>query len=111
MSLYRVVIIVLCVAGLVGCVSFVVRYSIQSRRTKLGPWWRHEIGWWLALVPLNLASLFLLVMLNNISLDWPGREWVTIALFTAYVVETWWPGRLLSKLNRPHGTEKEEVSR
>lgn len=110
MSVYSWVIVVLCGAGLAGCVSFVVRYSIMSRRTAMGPWWRHEFGWWLAAVPLNLAALFLLVMLNNISAEWPGRRTVTIALFTAYVAETWWPGRLLSKVNRPQRTDK-EVSR
>lgn len=110
MSVYSGVIVGLCGAGLLGCLSFVIRYSLVSRRTDLGPWWRHELGWWLAAVPLNLASLFLLVMLNNISTDWPGRRVVTLILFSAYVVETWWPTRLLSKLNRPQRTD-EEVSR
>lgn len=110
MSAYSWVIVSLCATGLLGCMSFVVRYSVVSRRTNLGPWWRHEVGWWLAAVPLNLASLFLLVMLNNLDAEWPGRRAVTVLLFTAYVIETWWPVRLLSKLNRPQRTG-EEVSR
>lgn len=110
MTAYRWVLVGLCMVGLVGNVAFVVRYTVLSRQTRLGPWWRHEIGWWLAVPPLNLATLFALVMLNNLASNWPGRPAVTIILFTAYVLETWWPFRLLSTLNRPQRTD-EEVSR
>lgn len=109
MSAYTVAIVALCGTGLLGCAVFIARYTWMSLHTLKGPWWQHETGWWLVAVPLNLAALFVLVIANNLIDDWPGRPQVTLILFTLYVVETWWPLRLVSKMNRPRRTN-EEVS-
>jgi len=82
--------------GFVGCLAFVVSYWWQTR----GAWWKEEAGRFMMAVYVNLAILFLLVMVNQQFEDWPGRRWVTFILFLTYVLETWWPLRLLTKAQR-----------
>jgi hypothetical protein len=77
--------------GLLGCITFVVRYWIVTG----GAWSTREAGRFLMAVYVNLAALFALVLMNQIWDDWPGKRPITFVLFAAYVIETWWPMRLL----------------
>lgn len=103
MTPYRIFLLALCAVGLLGCVVFVVRYQRRSR----GAWWDTEAGRWLMIGRAEKGALFGLVLMNNLMTDWPGRQAVTLVLFAAFVMLTWWPSRLLSRVNRPRRTEKE----
>jgi len=83
-------------AGLVGCVTFVLRYAIRSR----GAWRRSEAGRFMMVTYFCTGALFTSVLASQIFGDWPGRRIVTVILFSAYVVFTWWPQRLLTKAGR-----------
>lgn len=106
MTAYRLVLLAFCGTGLLGSLVFVVRYQLRSR----GAWLDSEAGRWMMIGRAEKAALFALVFLNNLIMDWPGRQGVTIVLFGAFVLLTWWPSRLLSKATRPHRTD-EEVQR
>lgn len=103
MTVYRLVLLLLCGFGLLGCLVFVVSYQLRSR----GAWIDSEAGRWMMIGRAEKAALFALVLVNNIIPDWPGRQSVTIVLFGTFVLLTWWPSRLLSKVNRPRRTDKE----
>lgn len=103
MTVYRMVLLTFCAAGLLGCLVFVARYQHISR----GAWRDSEAGRWMMIGRAEKAALFALVMVNNAVMNWPGRQAVTLFLFGAFVALTWWPSRLLSKVNRPHRTDKE----
>src|SRR5882672_7503319 len=79
--------------GLLGCITFVIRYAILSR----GAWRRSEAGRFMIIVYANLGALFLSVLANLIFDGWPGRRPVTLILFSAYVIFCWWPHRLLNR--------------
>jgi hypothetical protein len=91
---YKWVLVAITIAGLLGCLTFVVRYAILSK----GAWFNTEAGRFMMIVYTTLGSLFSLILANQIfGLDWFGREVVTLILFTMYVVFAWWPNRLLTK--------------
>ncbi len=106
MTPYRVFLLALCVLGLLGCLVFVIGYQVRSR----GAWRDSDAGRWLMIGRAEKAALFALVIVNQLFPAWPGRQFVTVAIFTVFVALTWWPSRLLSKAFRPQRTDK-EVSR
>lgn len=92
--MYRWFLIGITAIGLVGCLSFVVFYAIISG----GRWRRTDAGRFMMIVQANLGTLFALILTNQVlGTDWPGRQAVTLILFSSYVVETWWPLRLLRR--------------
>jgi len=91
MTPYSAALLVITGVGLAGCLFFCVAYWLRSG----GAWWRTEAGRFLMTVYANLAALFALVIANQVFGQWPGRQAVTLTVFCAYVVETWWPARLL----------------
>lgn len=93
---YKVLLFIITATGFVGCLSFVVTYWIKSG----GDWWHTETGRFLFVVYVNLGSLFLLIMTNQVFGDWPGRKLVTLGLYITYAVESWWPLRLLIRAQR-----------
>lgn len=104
MTLYRLVLMAFCVAGMLGCLVFVIRYQVRSH----GAWRDSEAGRWLMIGRAEKGALFALVIAGQIAPDWPGRQAVTIVMFGAFVALTWWPSRLLSRaMNRPRMTDKE----
>lgn len=103
MTVYRWVLLGLCMAGFLGCVVFVVRYQLRSR----GAWIDSEAGRWMMIGRAEKGALFALVTTNQAIGDWPGRESATLILFSAFVALTWWPSRLLSNAFRPHRTDEE----
>lgn len=106
MSPYQLTLFILCLLGFLGCLVFVVQYQRYTR----GAWRDRESGRWLMIGRAEKAALFLLVTVNQVIPDWPGRQAVTLTLFGIFVALTWWPARLLSKANRPRRTA-EEVTR
>jgi len=90
--IYRMLSLLVTIMGLVGCLTFVTRYWVLSG----GRWRDTYAGRFFVVVYSNLAALFLLIIANQIFGDWPGRKVVSLALYLAYVAQTWWPIRLLS---------------
>ena len=93
---YKVLAFLITASGFIGCTIFVTRYWVLSG----GRWKDTEAGKFLIAVYVNLGLLFLLIMVNTVFGDWPGRKVVTLALYMAYVAQTWWPIRLLNKAQR-----------
>lgn len=89
---YQVLISVVTGVGLAGCMYFVIRYWWRTG----GRWVREEAGRFLMVFWGTLGALFALVLCNQWLGDWPGRRAVTVVVFAAFVLETWWPSRLLS---------------
>jgi hypothetical protein len=94
----------LTVLGIVGCLTFVSTYWIKTR----GAWLKNEVGRFLVITYATLGSLFALIMVNRIFDQWPGRQIITITLFTAYVIFSWWPLRLLFR-NQPTVKQNDRV--
>lgn len=88
---YQLAMAIITGVGFLGCMTFVVAYSVVTR----GAWSTREAGRFMMAVYLNLGALFALVMANQVWLDWPGKRPITFVLFAVYVVQTWWPMRLL----------------
>ena len=108
--MYRWFLIGITIAGLAGCLTFVVFYSILSG----GKWRQTDAGRFMMIGQANLGTLFALILTNQLlGTDWPGRELITAALFFAYVVETWWPLRLLyrSRKRQNHNISNEVIER
>lgn len=89
---YQVLISVVTGVGLAGCGYFVVRYWWRTG----GRWMADEAGRFLMVFWGTLGALFALVLCNQWLGDWPGRRVVTVVVFSAFVVMTWWPSRLLT---------------
>lgn len=79
--------------ALIGCFTFVLRYAILSG----GAWLATEAGRFMMIVYATLGSLFTIVLLNQLFEEWPGRKPITVILFLAYSIFTWWPLRLLRR--------------
>jgi len=95
--MYRWFLIGITMAGLTGCLTFTVTYAIRSR----GAWRYSDAGRFLMVGQANLGTLFALILTNQLlGTDWPGRELITVLLFSAYTAETWWPLRLLIRVGR-----------
>lgn len=90
-GLFDLTLLIITAVGALGCLVFTATYWVKSG----GTWLKTEAGKFLMVVYLNLGALFLLVIANQIFDDWPGRRPVTLVLFIAYVIESWWPLRLL----------------
>ena len=92
--------------GLLGCITFVIRYAILS-----GGAWRHtEAGRFMMIVYANMGALFSSVLANLIFGDWPGRRIVTLSLFMAFVIFAWWPLRLLTRARKLTLSKKDLVA-
>jgi hypothetical protein len=89
--IYKVLAFCITAFGFAGCAIFLVNYVLRTR----GAWRDSEPGRFLVVVYTNLAALFLVVMVNQVFGDWLGRQVVTLGLYLAYVLQTWWPLRLL----------------
>lgn len=96
MSTYELIMLVITGIGALGCFLFAILYWVKSR----GAWWNAEAGRFLMFGYANLGALFLLVIVNQIFETWTGQRPVTVLLFASYVVQAWWPLRLLIKEQR-----------
>jgi hypothetical protein len=95
MSPYQIVLLCITGVGALGCFVFVTTYWVKAHNS----WMRTEPGRFLMLTYGNLGLLFLLVIANQIFDTWPGQKVVTLLLFLAFVIQSWWPLRLLMKYN------------
>lgn len=86
--------IVLLAAGLLGVVVFVGLYSWWA------PWWRTEVGQWLVIFPSSLGLLLANGLVFRIVGDYPGRQFINLALFAVCVASPWWSVRLLVRARR-----------
>lgn len=77
--------------GFFNCVSFVSVYWVITR----GACWKDEAGQFLMLFFGCLGLVFLLVILNRILGNYPGRSIFSIVLYCILVLATGWPMRLL----------------
>lgn len=93
---YRVLVSVVTGVGFASCATFVIGYWWLTR----GTWMRDEAGRFLMAFMGTLGTLLALVLVNQWVGEWPGRQVVTVALFTTFVAITWWPHRLLIKAQR-----------
>jgi len=99
--IYKVLAFVITATGFAGCTIFLVNYVLRTR----GAWRDTEVGRYLVVVYTNLGALFLVVMANQLFGDWPLRSVVTLGLYLAYVLQTWWPLRLLRIAQEREGAE------
>lgn len=77
--------------GLLNCVAFCVVYWVTSH----GAWLKDEAGQFMMLFFGSLGLVFLVVILNRILGNYPGRSAVGIGLYIVLVLATGWPMRLL----------------
>lgn len=89
--IYQVLLSVVTGVGLLACTTFVTGYWLATG----GRWARDEAGRFLMTFMGTLGALFLLVLTNQWVGEWPARRGVTVAVFAAFVLMTWWPLRLL----------------
>ncbi len=103
--IYKIILFCITALGFIGCLTFVLRYWYTAGNT----WRNNEAGRFFMVVYANLAALFLLVMANQIWTEWPGKKLVSMILFATYVLETWWPIRLLTFAQRLARKKRESV--
>jgi hypothetical protein len=87
-----------CVAGLVGCVSFVIRYHLLTR----GAWRDYPEGRWMVYGRLIIAAVLLVVVANRAFPGWPARRVITFAIMAAFAAQTYWPLSLVNRAHRGH---------
>lgn len=108
MSTLKILMIIITGIGLVGCIFFVIAYWL----TTSGAWRKEEAGWFMMVRHITLAVLFMIVIINQVHGPWPGREFFTLIVFSAFVAELWWPMRLLSRAQRERqGKEAYDANR
>jgi hypothetical protein len=91
MSWYDAVVLGITGVGLLNCLVFCISYWVLTR----GHWWGDEAGRFLMLFFGCLGSVFIVVILNRILGNYPGRQIVITILYLALVIATGWPMRLL----------------
>lgn len=97
MSVVDVATIIVSAAGVIGWVTFPIAYHVRSR----GAWMRHtdplarETARLLMFVSVDIAAILVLVILARTVGDWPGRRYVGLALYAAFMVQPWWWLRVL----------------
>jgi hypothetical protein len=101
MTLYEAIITILTALGGLGATWFVIAYWIRTR----GAWTKEEPGRFLMCTYMITGALLWLVVANQIFDEWPGRQAVTLVIFTAFLVLMWWPLRLLYKVNGKQWTK------
>lgn len=84
---------VITVVGLTGCLVFVVGYWYKTG----GSCWKDEAGRFLMSFIGTVGILFALGLLRPILPAWNGWRYISIGTYTAFVLELWWPLRLLFK--------------
>jgi hypothetical protein len=83
--------LVVTLIGLFNCIVFCGWYWYRSR----GSWMKSEYGWFLMMFIGCLGSLFALIVSNRIFGAWPYRLHVSLALYSSYVLITFWLPRLV----------------
>lgn len=91
-----------CVAGLLGCVSFVVRYHLLTG----GAWCRTSEGRWMVYGRLIIAAALLVVVANRAFPGWPARRVITFLIMAAFAAQTYWPLRLVNEAHKDHKHER-----
>lgn len=94
------------VLGFIAAVWFIIRYWIEAGRDA----WRNPFGRYLLQRKIVLASLFGLVLINQIVGQWPGRRIALAVVMVAFALQTFVPYRLLMDAQRAHTKEARRMS-
>lgn len=86
------------VVGMIASVWFVVRYLSEAGKAA----YRNPFGRYLLQRKIILASLFGVVLSNQIFGQWPGRRMAVALLMVAFALQTFVPYRLLMDAQRAH---------
>lgn len=96
MTFVRLYTVLVTAGGIVGCLSFIIRYWVKTR----GGWIRSEAGRFLMLTYMSLCALLILVLTGPLLGTSMVRTVVSLGLYTVFCVFAWWPSRLLNKADR-----------
>lgn len=86
----RIITTIITLIGFIPCLWFVIRYWYVTG----GKWIRDEAGQFFMSLIGTLAALFGIGLLGVwYTADW--MSWAALIIFTAFILEMWWPLRLL----------------
>lgn len=91
-----------CVGGLLGWGIFGVAYHVKTG----GAWRRHEMGWLLMFMPVNLFLMLALILSTRVFGDWPGRRGLVLTLAALWMLQPWWFLRMLWHAPRGQWVER-----
>lgn len=97
------IVIAISAFGLTGAVSFMVSYHIRSG----GSWRRNEVGVWLMLSRLDIALIFLLLIIGRVFGNSTWREILVYILVTLFAAQMYWPSRFIWAPHI-HGIKKDQ---
>lgn len=101
--------LIVTIVGLCVSLTFITAFHLKTG----GAWRDSETGRWLMLFQFDITLLFSAIIANRSSewwRGWSGRDWVMLALYTAFALQALWPLRLLWRIEpqmRRKGEERD----
>jgi hypothetical protein len=91
MTIWEKISLILTAIGFYNCCRFAWVYQLRSR----GKWRVSPHGRYMMATSIVVGSLLGLILSNKLFPEWPGRQFVALALYFCYLAFTGWLNRIL----------------